>query len=420
MTSTVRRLFGAGTARGGTGLVVQTLRANARIELAMEPFLSVFKHYRSAVHRDLAETLHHQQPGMSDPMASGYFSSEDLAYLDRILGQPVDYDISSDELAEILDGIRGRAGYDAVDLVPHVEAVSGSNYAELIDSAIDMVEVARQRDGLAYCGTLENWCADFFPFLADRFPDARFFLVVRDPRAVVASALNAEPSLRSTLLSYARSIRKNLDLFLHYAGDPRFAGRLCLVKFEALVENPAGISRELCDFLEVDYEPGMIDPANHVVPGSTALRDGVSSFEAQAVGYSPERAVRWKQVLEQPVVDAVGALLYPELVSYGYLERSSVARLDGGALAALLAVPSVNEHFGSWSLERHTASYEYGAELLRIAMWEGRVRPDDPAVGSLLRECFLTERVAENLLTLKSAGGPNGDWRGFDHLLVVR
>lgn len=419
MTSTVRPLFGAGTARGGTGLVVQTLRANSRIELAMEPFLSIFKHYRSAVHRDLAQTLHHQQPSVSDPMPSGYFSREDLAYLDRLLGATTDYDILAGELAEILDGIRGRCGYDAVDLIPHVANVRGSNYAELIDSAIGMVQAARQREGLAYCGTLENWCADFFPFLADRFPDARFFLVVRDPRAVVASALNTELSLRSTLLSYARSIRKNLDLFLQYAGDPRFAGKLCMVKFEALAENPAGITREFCEFLEVDYEPGMIDPANHVVPGSTELRDGVSSFETQAVGYSPERASRWKQVLEQPVVDAIDAMLYPELVSFGYLEQSTNVRFDGAALSALLAVPSVNEHLGSWSLESHAASYEYGAEMLRLALWERGAADDGPTVEALMRECFLTERVAETLFKLKSPGGSGADWRSMEHLLVV-
>jgi len=192
-----------------------------------------------------------------------------------------------------------------------------------------------------------------------------------------------------------------------------------MVKFEALVQNPEGLSREICDFLEVDYEPKMVDPAYHVVPGSTEMRDGVSSFEAQAIGYSPERAFRWKKVLEHPVVDAVNALLYPELVSFGYIEQSSAVSFDGTSLAALLEIPSINEHLGSWSLETHPASYEYGAEMLRLAIWEGGIRSDSPAVARLLRECFLTERVADTLVKLRSPGGLDADWRSFDHLLVV-
>jgi hypothetical protein len=60
-----RPLLGSGTARGGTGLVIQNKRAQPRMELGMEPFLMVFKHYRVAIHEQLAAGRTHRVPGLS-------------------------------------------------------------------------------------------------------------------------------------------------------------------------------------------------------------------------------------------------------------------------------------------------------------------------------------------------------------------
>ena len=59
-----------------------------------------------------------------------------------------------------------------------------------------------------------------------------------------------------------------------------------MVKFEALVANPSKTAKQLCDFFELSYDEAMIDPKNHVVPGTDHPRDSVSSFEQNAVGYS--------------------------------------------------------------------------------------------------------------------------------------
>ena len=48
-----RLLFGAGSARGGTGILVQTLGAHSRLEYALDPFLGVLKFFRNAVVRSI-------------------------------------------------------------------------------------------------------------------------------------------------------------------------------------------------------------------------------------------------------------------------------------------------------------------------------------------------------------------------------
>ncbi len=420
MTVDQRQLFGAGTARGGTGLAVQTLRANSRIELAMEPFLLVFKHYRLAVHEAISRERAHRVPAMSDPIRSLYFDEADVAYLERLFGRSEDLPVSPATLAQIRDGVRGRAAYDAADLVPFVDEIAGGTFGEVIASSVAMVDRARGRAGIAWCGFLENWCIEFFPFLADLFPQSKFFVVVRDPRAVLCSALHAPPELRSTLLSYLRSIRKMFDLAIDFAGDPRFAGRLCVLKFEALVTKPEGLSRDLCAFLGVPYEPQMINPEFHVVPGSTELRDGVSSFEANATGYDPVRASRWKKLLEPDIVAAINACMATELEMFGYLEPGEAPALDAALIERLVALPRIVEIVPKWSIDMPTLAADYGAELLRAQLLAGAgagAGGDDVRAGRLRRECFLTDRVADGLRAFRRGEPGAIDFRPFDRLV---
>ena len=419
MNSSIIPLFGAGTARGGTGLVVQTLRANSHIELAMEPFLTAFKHYRLSVHQSLAELSNTPVPTFNDPIRALYYTPDDLEYANKILGAPGDYAIPAELLPELQNGVKQRAEYDAADLMPFTDSLGGSTFSKFFASTLSMIQEARPSDSMTHCGFLENWCAEFFPFLADHFPEAKFFLVVRDPRAVINSALNAPPELRSTLLSFARSGRKNFDLFAHYSEDPRFQGRLCMVKFETLVKNPEKISRQFCDFLEVDYQPEMIDPNYHVVPGSTELRDGVSSFEANVTGYSLERANRWRQSLAPHIREFVDGSLYPELAAFGYVEHSTPPELTDENIEAVITDPLVSDINPKWKVETQPDSVEYNYEKQRAEIFSEAVRNPNTITESSARENFISEQVMKKLVESASAENTDGNWQSFDDLIFA-
>lgn len=419
MTTPITPLFGAGTARGGTGLVVQTLRANSHIELAMEPFLTAFKHYRLAVHNKLAVHSEFAAPVFNDPIRALYYTPEDLEYAEKILGSPGNYAISPELLPELQAGVKQRAEYDAADLMHFTGSLAGTTFSEFFASTLSMIQEARPSDAMTHCGFLENWCAEFFPFLADHFPEAKFFLVIRDPRAVVNSALHAPAELRSTLLSFSRSVRKNLDLFAHYSEDPRFRGRLCMVKFEALAKNPEQISRQFCDFLEVDYQPEMIDPNYHVVPGTTELRDGVSSFEANVTGYSLERANRWRQLLSDHTREFVNGSLYPELAAFGYAEPSPPPVITDDNIEAVTSDPLVSDINPKWLVESQPDSIEYNLEKQRAVIFAEAVSNPTSITESAARENFITERVMKKLVDITRTGNAPEGWQSFDDLVLA-
>ena len=385
----------------------------------MEPFLAVFKHYRLAVHKQIATESFHQVPSAAEPIRSLYFDAEDLAYWTHVTEKPTDTTISMAELSVLRDGIRSRAAYDAEDLLPFVEGIEGRSFSELIQSSLEVIQRARNREELGWCGFLENWSIEFFPFLADAFPNSKFVVVVRDPRAVIASALAAPRELRSTFLSYMRSIRKLLDMTLHFSADSRFAGRLCVVKHEALVANPAQISAEICTFLGEDYDSRMIDPSNHVVPGSSQLRDGVSSFEAHATGYDLRRTIRWKSVLEPEIIGLIHGCMGPELELFGYLRQGEAAQLTWPVVGRALQNPRLEVAAPKWSIDMPSLAADYGAEILRSQWLSLPLMEAGGLVDQVRRECFLSDTVAELIRANACDGAVLPAWRNFDHVIAL-
>ena len=409
-------VFGTGTARGGTGLVVQTLRAHNDIEIAMEPFLSLFKSYRASVINSIKRPLNYGNASIDDPISAIYFEETAHAYLQKILHYPENYTLDENEFCLIREGIRSRAAYDAADLIPFLDTVRGDSYSGIIHSLISMIAIGRQRPSVKFCGFMENWCVEFFPFLLGQFPNAKFFIILRDPRAVICSALNAPKELQSTFLSYLRALRKLFDLTLGYLADPRFNRRLCVVKFEALVANPSKTAKQLCDFFELSYDEAMIDPKNHVVPGTDHPRDGVSSFEQNAVGYSVDRINRWKEILSNEIVEMVNALMEEELKIFGYLNWKEHADLD---LRLILTSQTNNKLINDqpkWSTDLQSFSTNYGAELIRKEILSYPSKQHQ-LTKQVVDEQFLSASIF-NLLNLKnSRGNIPTEWTSFNNII---
>lgn len=138
--------------------------------------------------------------------------------------------------------------------------------------------------------------------ILEAFPQARILHIVRDPRAVLASQKNRWQLRRlgAENVPYAELVRTWLNYHpitmaklwadatrsaLRLAGNPRVR----IVGFEGLVERPAEVIGEICEFLGIDFEPDML-----LVPqwGSSNIR-----HEMTEKGISKEVVARWQTVL---------------------------------------------------------------------------------------------------------------------------
>ena len=167
------------------------------------------------------------------------------------------------------------------------------------------------------------------------FPEeARILVMRRDPRDVMASALKQNPS--RTIFQMALTGRLAQQVVTENQQDPRFS----VVAYEGLVRNPMGTMQTVCRFLEIPYDPVVVEPT---VLG-TAYH-GNSRFDPTLHGVSQAAVGRYHDVLSGTRLGRAEALLAPVLSAGGY-ESTQPTRSGGHPIAR--AAITMNTWSGLW------------------------------------------------------------------------
>ncbi len=91
--------------------------------------------------------------------------------------------------------------------------------------------------------------------ITDTWPAARIVRIVRDPRDAAVSLTKVPfgtPSLLTNLSVLARMNEAAADFY-------RESDRVLTVRYEDLVAEPERELRRICEFIGVEYEPGMVE-----------------------------------------------------------------------------------------------------------------------------------------------------------------
>lgn len=113
--------------------------------------------------------------------------------------------------------------------------------------------ISSQNKNLSYIGDKDPGNIDYFDQIFKTFPDSKFLLIVRDPRAVIASRMKAEwsrkyPFLFHPLVYYAQQkicfdkLEKNPSL------------PVLTITYHNLVNNPKQEMQRITNWLQLEYE----------------------------------------------------------------------------------------------------------------------------------------------------------------------
>ncbi|WP_373498655.1 sulfotransferase [Desulfococcus sp.] len=101
-----------------------------------------------------------------------------------------------------------------------------------------------------------------------RKPDeVKIILLTRDGRGVFYSNLKRGRSKKKSIMPWINQNKRALELFKRYIPSEKYVS----VKYEDLALYPQQTLRNLCDFLEIAYESGMLDYMNishHILNGN--------------------------------------------------------------------------------------------------------------------------------------------------------
>lgn len=374
---TFQPLLVTGTARGGTTLLARLLDAHPQAAVALDPYFPLFRSLRDALLRAAGiETL-----SPSAPIQDYYFADERIRMLDAVQAGGLDVPLEPAEVERLRAATAARASVEAPSLVPAAEQLAGATYRELFDSALQAV--ARGRPGARYAGSKEVWTVEFVAPLARAYPAARFVAIVRDPRGVLASLdalAAADPSQAAHPLSYARHWRKQVAFLERYRQDPVLADRVYTLRYEDLVGDPEREARALFGWLELPFDPGVLDLA----------WAGNSSFQERTAGIDSAPAERWRQALDPALLGLAELVCRPELELAGY----EPATAGGPDQAVLAHLEESDRRPASWRSDLGDPVLDYRLEVERAPLLEA-ADPDPAAVrrAFLFREAFAALRA---------------------------
>lgn len=178
--------------------------------------------------------------------------------------------------------------------------------------------------------------------LAKLFPEAKFVHLIRDGRNVALSYANVPFG--------PKTVGKAAQLWATRVKAGREAGprlgpeRYFEVRYEDLVEDAAGETKGICEFLGLDFDPGMMDYTENA-RGSVLPR---ASMYNPHVTEKPQKNVRtWETSMPLGQVEVFEAVAGDVLSLLGYERRfpepSATARLIGRLSAAGVPIGKITQ-----------------------------------------------------------------------------
>ena len=150
--------------------------------------------------------------------------------------------------------------------------------------------------------------------LLEWYPNARIIYMLRDPRAVVASLLDAPWSTAGPEFHAARW-RDSTRALLRWENDRR----ICRVHYEALVIEPEAVLRKVCAFVDEQFDPAVLTRCEASV--TTTVNYGKWGRRHLSNALGPIRTdclTKWQLRLTPDQVAIVEYLTRKGMVRFGY------------------------------------------------------------------------------------------------------
>jgi len=198
-------------------------------------------------------------------------------------------------------------------------------YREAIEAAF--MAFAQSRNKKRYGDKTPRYIENL-PLLARLWPEARFVHLVRDGREVALSYADV-PFGPNTVAKAAALWRERVDLGMKQ-GRPLGSERYLELRYERLLENPREEIEGLCTFLDLDFDPAMLD---HSEQARSEVLDRARLYNPN-VTRSITKTRAWDEQMPRSQVEVFEAIAGDTLSELGY-ERLFIAPSLGARVASL-------------------------------------------------------------------------------------
>ena len=167
------------------------------------------------------------------------------------------------------------------------------------------------------------------PLLLELFPGARFIHLIRDGRNVALSYADVPFGPKTVAKAadlWARRVRIGMD-----EGRRLEGGHYIEMYYEDLVEDPAGEIKTLCEFIQLEFEPDML---NYTEKARSAMLATAKELNPH-VAEKPHEVRSWRNEMTDEQVEVFEAVAGDVLSELGYERRFPEPSGRAKRLAAL-------------------------------------------------------------------------------------
>ncbi|MDZ4699454.1 MAG: sulfotransferase [Rhodothermales bacterium] len=128
------------------------------------------------------------------------------------------------------------------------------------------------------------------------FPDARFVFLWRNPLSVIASMLDTWHRGHWYLYFFKIDLYEGFERLM--AAHEKYENRAFSIRYEDIISEPELSCKDLCRYLDIPFEPAMIDDFQSVdLGGEMGDPTGVKAYRSISDGSLD----KWKQSLRNPI-----------------------------------------------------------------------------------------------------------------------
>ncbi|MBN4081755.1 sulfotransferase [bacterium AH-315-C07] len=168
----------------------------------------------------------------------------------------------------------------------------------------------------------DNYLFFQFYYFEKNFPDAKFIYQVRDGRDFAVSCLKTPPFIFESVEEIAKQWRDEQRQCLSIYTQMKDAGKVMPVHYEDLVGNSEDTIKRICEFIEVEFEPNMLefykeDKNMQDSKSAKAWRNLSQPIKAKNFG-------KYKKELSAGSIRKFESIAYRELTHAGYMLENKI------------------------------------------------------------------------------------------------
>ncbi len=311
-------LFISSMFRSGSTMIARMLDAHPQIASASDPMRPLFNSFRY----DLAETNYQENHSRFDPL--GDYFLKDCNLLQNVLEASL----------EIPPGINGSELISTV--AKRAEMFSG-RYSEALDPTESLntyrdyigyfLNIVANKYGqgkdYSYVAFKEVWSAEFYPALKRSFPDMKCIVIVRDPRAVVASKNATDEPYPYIFMGRQWRKLSCMAAYLDYTYDD-----VLLLRYEDIVSVPEEYISKICDFLKVDYNENLLDLSLYRDGWGKPWKQNTSYKDIKSRKINAASVDKWKKILDVQDVLSIEVFTHDWMRYFGYEPAHSCDQIN--------------------------------------------------------------------------------------------